>query len=80
MKKNTYQSEQESQKSKDISGGQSWQCHRTPWIGSMPQLSHYKREKKGEAILFQNLFIPAGKHMMCVDTPPPALHSGLTQK
>lgn len=35
-----HQSEQESQKSKDISWGQSWQCHRTPWIGSIPQLSH----------------------------------------
>lgn len=37
------QSAQLAQKSTALSWGQSWQCHRTPWIGSMPHISHWGR-------------------------------------
>lgn len=38
--------EQLEQKSTELSGGQSWQCHLTPWMGSMPQMSHCTKKKE----------------------------------
>lgn len=40
--------EQLEQKSTELSGGQSWQCHLTPWMGSMPQMSHCTKKKRAK--------------------------------
>lgn len=39
----THQSVQLEQKSTEFSGGQLWQCHRVPWMGSIPHTSHWRK-------------------------------------
>lgn len=42
--------EQQEQKSTELSGGQSRQCHLTPWMGSTPQRSHCAQTQRHETL------------------------------